>query len=85
MVERLQDFIREYIMVIPKLTLNNEDTVSIMLQEGENEISQGSIRRQKDVENDIELVEKAAHAIIVHFIGETEVIGRKVLDWGRRF
>ena len=93
LVERLKEFIREGMMMIPTLTSSNGDTVSVELQEGlicsENgnadttRIEEGR-RCQEDVDKDIEKVDRAVLAGIVHLIGETEVIAEKGSGFGKK-
>ncbi|RVX20638.1 Potassium transporter 5 [Vitis vinifera] len=76
----------------PTLTHSNEDMVSGELQDGlingekESEESKqiDEERRQEDVDKDIEAIDRAARAGVVHFIGENEVIAEKGSKLGKK-
>ncbi|RVW54550.1 Potassium transporter 5 [Vitis vinifera] len=92
LVERLKEFIREEMMMTPTLTHSNEDMVSGELQDGlingekESEESKqiDEERRQEDVDKDMEAIDRAARAGVVHFIGENEVIAEKGSKLGKK-
>ncbi|RVW54592.1 Potassium transporter 5 [Vitis vinifera] len=92
LVERLKEFIREDMMMTPTLTHSNEDMVSGELQnelingENENEESKqiDEERRQEDVDKDIEAIDRAMQAGVVHLIGEIEVMAKKGSKLGKK-
>lgn len=92
LVERLKEFIREEMMMTPTLTHSNEDMVSGELQDGlingENESEESKQineeRRQEDVDKDIETIDRATRAGVVHLIGETEVMAEKGSKLGKK-
>ncbi|RVX20640.1 Potassium transporter 5 [Vitis vinifera] len=92
LVERLKEFIREDMMMTPTLTHSNEDMVSGELQnelingENENEESKriDEERRQEDVDKDIEAIDRATQAGVVHLIGEIEVMAKKGSKLGKK-
>lgn len=98
LVERLKQFIRENKMMTSPALTNSIDhtdtTLSTELQEelihhnGDNETQESKImderRAQEEIEKDIEAVERAARAGVVHLIGENEVMAEKGSKLGKK-
>ncbi|KAK9983806.1 hypothetical protein SO802_033331 [Lithocarpus litseifolius] len=79
LIENLKLFIRENLWLSKNVQNNNVGNVGDTLDERQVEEDQS-----KEFERQIETVDKAWHAGIVHFIGETDVVAAKGASVGKR-
>ena len=88
LVERLKEFIRDDFLLFQRLMLNNGEVIDDGLVNKMNEIEDLSQdeedKLQEAVGKEMEVVDKACHAGIVHLIGETEVVAGEGTSTGKR-
>ncbi|XP_059439113.1 potassium transporter 5-like [Corylus avellana] len=89
LIERLKNFVRDDFLFFQRMLDNNGekdreivDDGLVNGQENENEAVQN--KQEEAVEREIEAVDKAWHAGIVHLFGETEVVASKESGIGKR-
>jgi KUP system potassium uptake protein len=86
LVERLKEFIRDDFLLFQRLMLNNGEVIDDGLVNKMNEIEDlrqdEEDKRQEAVGKEMEVVDKACHAGIVHLIGETEVVAGEGANTG---
>ncbi|CAK8544313.1 unnamed protein product [Lathyrus sativus] len=81
-VERLKEFIVKEYYWSQKMIQDGETDENLNLDKSQ-EISEGG-RVQEAIEKEIETIEKASRAGVVHLIGENEVISSKGAGFGKR-
>ncbi|KAK7303840.1 hypothetical protein RJT34_14757 [Clitoria ternatea] len=79
LVERLKEFIAEEFLLSERVLQNDENSNV----DGVQELNDGE-QLQEAIEKEIEEVERASRAGVVHLIGENEVIASKGANFGKR-
>uniref|UniRef100_A0A7N2N528 K+ potassium transporter C-terminal domain-containing protein n=1 Tax=Quercus lobata TaxID=97700 RepID=A0A7N2N528_QUELO len=83
LIERLKDFISDDFRSSQRLVLNNSgENVGEIVDD--RQVEEDHMQPAEAVEREIEGVDKAWHAGIVHFIGEIKVIAKKGASFGKR-
>ncbi|KAJ0096118.1 hypothetical protein Patl1_17089 [Pistacia atlantica] len=88
LVQKLKDFIREDYMILSQANMNIGDITEVdaelpsRLDSEENVIREENLK--EEMERDIEIVEKAWNAGVVHLVGENEVVAAKGSGIGKR-
>ncbi|KAF8401513.1 hypothetical protein HHK36_012453 [Tetracentron sinense] len=80
LVERLKEFTREGLW-LSSITYNNGDDVE---KDGATEGLDGEEKKEKVVEREVEVVDRAWRAGVVHLMGETEVVAGKGSGLGKK-
>jgi KUP system potassium uptake protein len=86
LIERLKEYVNEEHWLTQRL-LNNSENDGKIEDENENENVkqvQDEVVGQEAIEREIEAVNKASHARVVHLIGETEVVAGTGSSLGKR-
>jgi len=92
LIERLKEFIVDDFWFSQRMLINNDENNGDhgALVDGENDDENKDVKqvdeekREEAVEREIEALEKACRAGVVHLIGETEVVAGKTAGIGKR-
>lgn len=85
LVEKLKEFVREGYFLPSQRTMNEGDVTEVDKESGRENAKLDQQEKQKEaLEREIEMVDEASRAGVVHLIGETEAVAGKGARIGKR-